>query len=1066
MANRTEAEIQSDFGDIIRASLATTFDDNLLPGVSTDETESTPVFEKTKFTSPDQISTYLKANRNNFTLLSLNLNSMEQKMDQLLIFLGELQNENLYFSCLCFQEARLTEEKLDRYRIHGYKKFPQKAIVSQNGGLLIYVKDDFKGTVRKNLYKKSEVYEALFVEISGPLIKDKKITIGNLYRPPRDSKRLLTVQNFCDELKPMVRKLQNENSYSVLCGDFNLNLLDIHGDNGFNFYFNFMTERDFVPVITLPARFEQNTCSLIDHIWVNKPVNGALDPANSSSRVLLKKIAKADHLPCVMSLNILDHQKPPVPKFFYSQKIDDESIAAFRSDLIDSNLIGSIDQSTDGNPEETYNKIDETLSSLRDKHFPKRKIRFKRHVHKINPWMTDILLLNIKLKDAIYVKFRKCSNIVEKFKLKRKLKSMEKDLADWISEAKAKYYGNLFHEYQNDVKKTWDTIKTAINKRRHKSKYPDFFKVNNTNIFDKTEISNKFNRYFVDIGPELADSLDTSGKPTFTSYLGPPTEHRFSFRLIRQAEIEKLIDNLPAKKSAGPDGLSSIIIKKIRNELAPILTIAINQSLSSGIFPSNLKVAKVIPIFKNKGEPTEFGNYRPISLLNVISKFFERVIYNQIYAYFTNNNLFFNSQYGFRTKHSTEDAAIELIDQVHKVFENNPEDHVVSVFLDLSKAFDTIDHEIMLKKLAHYGITGAALQWFRSYLSDRKQFILYDDLESDLLNITVGVPQGSILGPLLFLIYINDASRATQALKFVHFADDTTLFQNIAFFSGSESSLTQSQVERRINVELKSVYDWLCVNKLSLNVSKTRCIVFKNPKYPTVCKPYEFEINNEKIKCVSEFNFLGIMLDEFLSWTPHTKKVTSKISRTLGVIKRVRKFLPFHALEKIYNALVVPHLNYGLKLWGTNLAAVSKIQKRAIRIITCSKFLAHTSPLFKHNHILKVEDMYKLQCLKLYYKIQKGTVPQYISTLTIHNRDIHGHNTRGRDDIRPTDVKSKWLRHSLPDLILNTPRYILSKIYEASINTFALHVTLHYLEQYEVACTREVCLVCGRSAID
>ena len=931
---------------------------------------------------------------------------MEQKMDQLLIFLDELQKENLYFSCLCFQEARLTEERLDRYPISGYTKIPQKSIVSQNGGLLTYVrKSGFKVTVRKNLYKKSDVYGALFVEISGSSIKDKKITVGNLYRPPRDSKRLTTVQSFCDELKPMLKRLQNENSYSVLCGDFNLNLLDIHGDNGYNFYFNFMTERDFIPVITLPARFDKNTCSLIDHIWVNKPANGGLDPVNLSSRVFLKKIAKADHLPCVMSLNILDSLKPPVPTFFYSQKIDDESIAAFRSDLISSNLIEQIDQTSEGNPEATYNRIEETLTSLRDKHFPKRKIRFKRHSHKINPWMTDVLLMNIKLKDDIYVRFRKCENVIEKSKLKRMLKSIEKDLAEWINEAKAKYYGELFHKYQNDIKNTWDTIKTAINKRRHKSKFPEFFKVNNTAIFDKTEISNQFNKYFINIGPELADSLDTSGKAPFTSYLGPSTEHRFSFRLINQADIEKLIDNLPVKKSAGPDGLSSVIIKQIRNELAPILTIAINQSLTSGIFPSTLKVAKVIPLFKNKGEPTDFGNYRPISLLNVISKLYERVVYNQIYSYFTTNNLFFDSQYGFRTRHSTEDAAIELIDQVHRVFENNPHDHVVSVFLDLSKAFDTIDHSTMLKKLSHYGITGAPLQWFKSYLSDRKQFILYDELESDLLNITVGVPQGSILGLLLFLIYINDAHKATQVLEFVHFADDTTLFQNIAFFSGG--TLTQSQVEGRLNVELRKVYDWLCVNKLSLNVSKSRCLVFKNPKYPTVCKPFELEINNEKIKCVSEFNFLGIMIDEFLSWNPHTKMVTSKISRTLGVIKRVRRFLPFHALEKIYNALVVPHLNYGLKLWGTNLAAVTKAQKRAIRLITNSRFFAHTSPLFKHNHILKVEDMYKLQCLKLYYKIQHGIVPQYLSNITVHNRQIHDHNTRGRDDIRPTDVRSK-----------------------------------------------------------
>ena len=242
--------------------------------------------------------------------------------------------------------------------------------------------------------------------------------------------------------------------------------------------------------------------------------------------------------------------------------------------------------------------------------------------------------------------------------------------------------------------------------------------------------------------------------------------------------------------------------------------------------------------------------------------------------------------------------------------------------------------------------------------------------------------------------------------------------------------------------------------------------MFKNPKYPTVSKPYELEINNEKIKCVSEFNFLGIMLDEFLSWNPHTKMVTAKISKTLGVIKRVRKFLPFHALEKIYNALIVPHLNYGLKLWGTNLKAVTTAQKRAIRIITCSKFLAHTGPLFKQNHILKVEDMFKLQCLKLFYKIQKGTVPQYLTTLTVHNRDIHDHFTRRRDDVRPTDIKSKWLRHPLPDLIRETPNHIMEKINEASINTFSLHATLFYLEQYELSCTREVCLVCGRSARD
>ena len=392
----------------------------------------------------------------------------------------------------------------------------------------------------------------------------------------------------------------------------------------------------------------------------------------------------------------------------------------------------------------------------------------------------------------------------------------------------------------------------------------------------------------------------------------------------------------------------------------------------------------------------------------------------------------------------------------------------------MSKAFDTIDHNILFEKLKHYGIEGTPLHWLQSYLTDRKQFIQYDETSSDFLSLLVGIPQGSILGPLVFLIYINDAKNATSALNFIHFADDTNLAKNMSFFANEKNNLTHGQVERRINAELKKVYDWLCVNKLSLNVSKTRSMLFKHPKIPTVHRSYDLEINGEKIKRVKEFNFLGIMLDEHLTWKPHIKKIRSKVCQSVGVIKRVRKILPLAALKSLYSAIVLPHLNYGIKLWGQDLQTHTKaeqhaayiVQKRAVRVITRNKYFSHTSPLFKQNNLLKLPDIYKMQCLKLYHKIENEQVPVFFSSFTTRNRDIHNHNTRQRNDIRPTGNNSKWLRHYLPRLVLSIPNPLIASVHTTTIQTFSFNCKKFYIQSYETECLLTTCLPCGRQPPD
>ena len=289
--------------------------------------------------------------------------------------------------------------------------------------------------------------------------------------------------------------------------------------------------------------------------------------------------------------------------------------------------------------------------------------------------------------------------------------------------------------------------------------------------------------------------------------------------------MTKIIKNLASKNSSGHDSISARFIKRILETITPPLTHIINQSLCTGIFPDRLKIAKVIPLFK-KGDQHILDNYRPISLLPVISKVFEKIVFDQLYQYFTDNDLIFTSQYGFRKLHSTELASIELIDRIAQYMDSGK--LALSIFLDLSKAFDTLDHSILLDKLKFYGISNTPLKWFQSYLRSRQQFVEFDGTCSGITFINTGVPQGSILGLLLFLIYMNDIHTASDKFDMILYADDTNLISPLCSFNSSFSGTKNyvKHVSEQINIELTNIQEWLNINKLSLNVRKTKCMIF------------------------------------------------------------------------------------------------------------------------------------------------------------------------------------------------------------------------------------------------
>ena len=409
------------------------------------------------------------------------------------------------------------------------------------------------------------------------------------------------------------------------------------------------------------------------------------------------------------------------------------------------------------------------LSGIGAKCMPTKKVKINKHKHKKSKWITQGIIRSITFRDKLYLKMKLSpKDTPEYIAIKINLKTYNNILKRNIRQAKILYYQHQFDQYKNNIKKIWGVIKELVNRTSIKNTLPQYFIVDREVLTDKHVIANRLHTFFTNIGPKLASQIVTDG---YSSY-EDPTVHEFSFDEIREHDVVNVIDKLPSKTSSGVDGISTNLLKDIKYLISKPLTLIINKCLETGIFPSKLKIAKVIPIFK-KGDELIFDNYRPISILPSISKVFERIICNQIHSYFHVNDLYFCSQYGFRKEHSTELAVLELIDRITQQLDKGTTP--INVYLDLSKAFDTLHHNILLHKLKYYGIEGTALRLFESYLNERQQYVDLDGTNSNYNRILTGVPQGSILGPLLFIIYINDIAQSSKHFNFIIYADDTTL---------------------------------------------------------------------------------------------------------------------------------------------------------------------------------------------------------------------------------------------------------------------------------------------------
>ena len=430
------------------------------------------------------------------------------------------------------------------------------------------------------------------------------------------------------------------------------------------------------------------------------------------------------------------------------------------------------------------------------------------------------------------------------------------------------------------------------------------------------------------------------------------------------------------------------------------ITHIINTSFATGIVPKELKTAKVRPLFKSD-DPHSLNNYRPISILPILSKIMEKLVHKRIYDFLTNSNYLYEYQFGFRKSYSTELALIALNQNICTSFNQNKK--VLGIFLDFSKAFDTVNFQILLDKLDYYGIRGTSLLWISNYLN-RTQHVMYQNVKSDDCVTKTGVPQGSILGPLFFLIYINDLYKVSNSCYPIMYADDSSLF-----FSGEDGN----DLIQLANTELLKIYQWLNANKLSLNVKKSKYMLFskskrfENPSIPLL-------IDTHPIQRVKEFKFLGYMIDENLKWNSHIQYICGKVGKMLGILTKLQKSLNTNTLRTLYFTFIHTYLTNGLIVWGcadkTHLEPLIKNQKKAIRTITFSSCNAHTRDLFKQMNILPLPSLYESLVAIFMYKIYHNCHPPVICD--IFKKNLNKRNRQKHHYTIP-HTKCKSLENSL-----------------------------------------------------
>ena len=614
-------------------------------------------------------------------------------------------------------------------------------------------------------------------------------------------------------------------------------------------------------------------------------------------------------------------------------------------------------------------------------------IRTKRVRSKSCPWITAGLKERMHNRDTLKIKAIKSNDPHDWANFKR----MRNKVNTEIKAAKKVFYNNKFIENNGDPRKTWQTINDLTSRKAVHSSIREI-NLKGTFITESSDLSNAFNDHFSSIGSTLANDIPLSddNDHCHREYV-KGINNRFEFHPTDSGQVLKLLNKLNKSKGSGLDKLSSRLIRECADLISPYISTIFNCCLTTGIFPDDWKLAKVTPIFK-QGDRSDMNNYRPISVISAIAKVFERIIYNQLSSYLSENNILSQYQSGFRSFHSTMTALLEATDDWAFNIDRGYVNAVV--FLDLKKAFDTVDHPILLSKLYLYGVIGNAYELLSSYLDNRTQRCAVNGVISNTCTLTCGIPQGTILGPLLFLLYTNDLPNCLSNSKPRMYADDTHL-------TYADNDICS--IETSLNQDLSNINRWLIANKLTLNMTKTEfMLIGSRQKLNSLSAFPVLEINGTQLNRVNFTKSLGVLIDENLTWSNHINAITKKISSGIGSIKRISHCVPPATLHTIYHGLVQSHFDYCSVVWGNCAKTLSdklqRLQNRAVRVLTNTCYDADANQLLNELGWENLETRRQKLKAEMVYKSLNGLAPNYLSSRFIQRSDvITAYNLRDSD---------------------------------------------------------------------